>query len=122
MAEVHIGAAAVAAVAPLVWAVARLALRPFLRREGEKMPQTSSRRRRRAARPGKVAVHVTRLVAERSRLLAIRAELAAAFEADVAELRAAYLDQVAPIGAALRDLDRGVLPQPPGAGQEGERL
>ena len=31
MAEVLIGAAALAVVAPLVWAVARLALRPFLR-------------------------------------------------------------------------------------------
>ena len=30
MAEVLIGAAALAAVAPLVWALARLALRPFL--------------------------------------------------------------------------------------------
>ena len=81
----------------------------------------SSRRRRRPARPGKVAAHVTRLVTERSRLLAIRAELTAEFEADVAELRAAYLDQVARIDAGLRDLDRGVLPQPPAAGDEGER-
>ena len=31
MAEVLIGAAAFAVVAPLVWTVARLALRPFLR-------------------------------------------------------------------------------------------
>ena len=74
------------------------------------MPQTSKRRRRRSPRPGKVAVHVTRMVAERSRLLAIRAEITAAFEADVAELRAAYLDQVEHIDAGLRALDRGVLP------------
>ena len=85
------------------------------------MAQTVSSRRRRRPRPGKVAVHVTRLVTERSRLLAIRAELTAAFEADVAELRAAYLDQVARIDAGLRDLDRGVLPQPPAAGDVGER-
>lgn len=75
------------------------------------MPQTSSRRRRRP-RPGKVAVRVTRLVSERSRLLAIRAEITAAYEADVAELRAAYAAQVGRIDAQLRDLDRGVLPQP----------
>ena len=86
------------------------------------MPQTvSSRRQRRRPRPGKVAVRVTRLVTERSRLLAIRAELTAAFEADVAELRAAYLDQVEHIDASLRDLDRGVRPQPPAAGDDEER-
>jgi len=82
---------------------------------------SSRRRRRRGPRPGKVAAHVTRLVAERSRLLAIRAELTAAFEADVAELRAVYLDQVEQIDAGLRDLDRGWLPQPPATGDEGER-
>ena len=80
------------------------------------MPHTVGSRRRRRPRPGKVAVHVTRLVAERSRLLAIRADLTAAFEADVAALRAAYLDRVERIDAGLRDLDRGVLPQPPAPG------
>ena len=36
MAEVLIGAAALAVVAPLVWAVARLALRPLLRARAAK--------------------------------------------------------------------------------------
>ena len=78
------------------------------------MPRTVSSRRRRRPRPGKVAVHVTRLVSERRRLLAIRDEITTAFEAEVAELHAVCVDQVARIDAQLRDLDRGVLPQPRG--------
>ena len=74
------------------------------------MPQTSSRRRRR--RPGKVARRVTRLVRDRRRLLAIRDEITAAFEAEAAELHALYLGQVARIDAQLRDLDRGMPLQP----------
>lgn len=76
------------------------------------MPQTNSRRRRRRPRPGKVAVRLTRMVGERNRLLAIRAEITAAFEADVAELRAAWAEQVARIDTQLRGLDRGFMPQP----------
>ena len=74
------------------------------------MPQTSSRRRRR--RPGKVARRVTRLVSERRRLLAIRDEITTAFEAEVAAMHAVYQGQVARIDAQLRDLDRGMQPQP----------
>lgn len=75
------------------------------------MAQPATRRRRRR-RPGKVAVRVTRLVADRRRLLAIRADLTAGFEAELSALRSDYADQVARIDAQLRDLDHGHLPRP----------
>ena len=90
------------------------------------MAQTATRRRRRR-RPGKVAARVTRLVAERRRLpplyhrgaahpkaalLAIRADITADYEAELAALRSDYAALVARIDAQLRDLDRGLAPRP----------
>ncbi|MDE0227313.1 MAG: hypothetical protein OXJ62_00480 [Spirochaetaceae bacterium] len=75
------------------------------------MAQTTTRRRRRR-RLGKVAARVTRLVAERRRLLAIRADITADFEAELAVLRSDYAARVARIDAQLRDLDRGLAPRP----------
>ena len=70
---------------------------------------SSSRRRR---RPGKVAARVTRLVSERRRLLAIKADIQAAYDADLAELRTIYERHTARIDAQLRELDHGLMPQP----------
>ena len=69
------------------------------------MPQTA-RSRRRSRRPGKVAVKVLRVVSERRRLLAIKADR------ELAALRILYAAPIARIDAQLRNLDRGLLPQP----------
>ena len=86
MAEVPIGAAARVVAAPLV----------------------RSRRRR----PGKVAAKVLRVVRERRRLLALKADLETAYQAELAELQRVHARHVARIEAQLRDLDRGLMPQP----------
>ena len=75
------------------------------------MPTTTSNRRRR--RPGKVAAKILRVVRERRRLLAIKAEIEAAYEAELAELHRVYVQHVAQIDAQLRDIDHGLAPQPP---------
>ena len=64
-------------------------------------------------RPGKVAMRVPRLVRERRRLLAIRADITAAYELDCAEMRAVYEDHMARIATQPRDLDRGQKPTTP---------
>ena len=68
------------------------------------MPTTVSNRRR---RPGKVAAKVVR---ERRRLLAIKAELEADYQAELAELQRIHARRVAQI--ELRDVDHGLNPQP----------
>ena len=75
------------------------------------MPTTTRNRRRR--RPGKVAAKILRVVRERRRLLAIKAEIEAAYEAELAELHRVYVQHVAQIDAQLRDIDHGLAPQPP---------
>ena len=75
------------------------------------MAQTATSRQRRR-RPGKVAARVVRLVGEGRRLLAIRADITAVFEAELAALRGDYTAQVARIDAQLRDLDHGLAPAP----------
>ena len=75
------------------------------------MPTTTRNRRRR--RPGKVAAKILRVVRERRRLLAIRAEIEADYQAELAELHRVYVQHVAQIDAQLRDIDHGLAPQPP---------
>ena len=53
------------------------------------------------------------VASERRRLLAIKAEIKAAYELELAELHSAYARHVARIDAQLRDLDHGLMPQPP---------
>lgn len=103
MSELVIGAAALAGAAPVVWTVARFALRPFLRARS-----TAGRRRR----PGKVAAGVRHAVRERSRLLAIRAEAEADYQAELAALHRTHTGRLAQIDAQLRAIDHGIAPQP----------
>ena len=63
-------------------------------------------------RPGKVAARVTRLVRERRRLIALKDDIHAAYEADADALRAEYRRHVERIDAQLRRLDHGLMPQP----------
>ena len=81
--------------------------RSCARRVPEMMPTTVSNRRR---RPGKVAAKVLRVVRERRRLLAIKAELEADYQAELAELQRIHARRVAQI--ELRDVDHGLNPQP----------
>ena len=75
------------------------------------MPQTA-RSRRRSRRPGKVAAKVLCVVAERRRLLAIKADLQADYDRELEALRTSYAAPIARIDVQLRNLDRGLLPQP----------
>ena len=74
---------------------------------------TTTRNRRRRRRPGKVAAKILRVVRERRRLLAIRAQIEAAYQAELAELHRVYVQHVGQIDAQLRDIDHGLAPQPP---------
>ena len=74
---------------------------------------TTTRNRRRRRRSGKVAAKILRVVRERRRLLAIRAEIEAAYQAELAELHRVYVQHVGQIDAQLRDIDHGLAPQPP---------
>ena len=75
------------------------------------MPRTVRSRRR---RPDKVAAKtkMLRVVRERRRLLALKADLETAYHAELAELQRVHARHVARIEAQLHDLDRGLMPQP----------
>ena len=73
------------------------------------MSQTIRSRRRRT---GEVAATVQRVVRERRRLLALKADLEIAYHAELADLQRVHERHMARIEAQLRDLDRGFMPQP----------
>ena len=67
---------------------------------------------RKRPRPGRVAARVTRLVRERRRLIALKDDIRAAYDADADALRAEYRLHVERIDVQLRRLDHGLMPQP----------
>ncbi len=78
------------------------------------MPQTTRSRRRLLRRPGTgtVAAKVLRVVRERRRLLAIRAQIDADYQTEIGALTRVLAQRMAQIDAQLRALDRGLVPEP----------
>ena len=72
----------------------------------------AANRRRRRRRPGKVAADVVRVVRERRRLLAIRAQIEADYQTEIGALTRVHAQRMAQIDAQLRALDRGLVPEP----------
>ena len=72
----------------------------------------AANRRRRRRRPGKVAADVVRVVRERRRLLAIRAQIDADYQTEIGALTRVHAQRMAQIDAQLRALDRGLVPEP----------
>ncbi len=68
------------------------------------MPQTARSRRRLLRRPGKVAAKVLRVVRERRRLLAIRAQIDADYQTEIGALTRVLAQRMAQIDAQLRAL------------------
>ena len=72
----------------------------------------AANRRRRRRRPGKVAADMVRVVRERRRLLAIRAQIEADYQTEIGALTRVHAQRMAQIDAQLRALDRGLVPEP----------
>ena len=81
------------------------------------MPQTA-RSRRRSRRPGKVAAKVLCVVAERRRLLAIKADLQADYDRELEALRTLYVVRRAYRAHRRATPEPG--PRPPAATDEGD--
>ena len=76
------------------------------------MPQTARSRRRLLRRPGTVAAKVLRVVRERRRLLAIRAQIDADYQTEIGALTRVHAQRMAQIDAQVRAIDHGLVPEP----------